>query len=415
MRKKKEVLRDLNQALEQMRGISGDPAKVEECQEATDRVRSLSEELNTITVAEEAERAAARAQSEAEEVRDISKRFSFAKFIREAGEGGNLTGVEAEVAQMGEREAKSNGIEQRGFVIPASVLNNRAFAGQSAGVDADGGYTIESEMRYQEELRKRLVLSQLGAVYMGGLSGNIDLIQGSAVTAGWLDENEEGSDSKKTFTKKSVGPMRCFVNVPISKLLTIQSSIDVERVITNDILGAHTELVEDAALNGTGTKQPLGLLNTSGIASVALGENGGTPTFKTVVDLETEIALKNADISNMAYLTNPKVRGLLKTTLKSSNVPGYIWSEGNEMNGYRALATNFLPSDLVKGTAKNCSPIIFGDWSNLWIMGWGGLDLIVDPYSLKKMGAYEVTLNAYHNIFVKRTEGFAICKDVLTA
>ena len=85
------------------------------------------------------------------------------------------------------------------------------------------------------------------------------------------------------------------------------------------------------------------------------------------------------------------------------------------MNGYRALATNFLPSDLVKGTAKNCSPIIFGDWSNLWIMGWGGLDLIVDPYSLKKMGAYEVTLNAYHNIFVKRTEGFAICKDVLTA
>lgn len=413
MRKKNEVLRDLDQAVTRMNELSADPEKRAELTEATENVRILTDELNTITVSEEAERAAARAQAENDETRDIAKQFRFSKFIREAGEG-KLTGVELEVSQMGEREARQNGIEIRGFVIPAAILNNRAFAGQTAGVNADGGYTIESEMRYQEELRKRLVLSQTGAVYMGGLSGNIDLVQGSAITAGWLEENEEGKDSKKTFTKRSVGPMRCFVNVPISKLLAVQSSLDVDRVILNDMLSAHAELVEEAALNGTGTKQPLGLMNTEGIASVALGENGGVPTFKTIVDLETEIALKNADVNNMAYLTNAKVRGLLKTTLKSQNVPGYIW-DNNEMNGFRALATNILPHDLVKGTSSDCSPVIFGDWANLWIMSWGGLDLIVDPYSLKKQGAYEVTLNAYHNIFVRRTEAFAICKDIRTA
>lgn len=60
-----------------------------------------------------------------------------------------------------------------------------------------------------------------------------------------------------------------------------------------------------------------------------------------------------------------------------------------------------------------CSAILFGDWSKLWIMSWGGLDIIVDPYSMKKEGAYEVTLNAYHDIFVRRKEAFAIIKDAL--
>lgn len=76
---------------------------------------------------------------------------------------------------------------------------------------------------------------------------------------------------------------------------------------------------------------------------------------------------------------------------------------------------SYLPATLTKGTnTGNCSAILFGDWSKLWIMSWGGLDIIVDPYSMKKEGAYEVTLNAYHDIFVRRKEAFAVIKDALT-
>lgn len=294
-------------------------------------------------------------------------------------------------------------------------VEGRAFDGQNVTTPADGGYTVTSQMMYQEALRNRLILTQAGATYMGGLVNNIDLIQGEAITMGWLDENAEGSDTKKQFSKVSVNPMRCFVNVPISKQLTIQSNLDIDRVIINDIMASHAELLETAAINGTGSKQPTGVLNTDGIGSVAIGDNGGPITFKKIVDLETAITIKNADVSSMAYVTNAKVRGEAKTTLKSANVAGYIW-EGGEMNGYRALASNLIPSDLTKGTAiKKCSALIFGDWSNLWIMGWGGLDLIVDPYTMKKFGAYEVTLNAYHNIFTKRKEAFAAIKDITIA
>lgn len=430
MRKKKEVMRELHQKAEELKALYGDKDKVEELRACTEKVEELTDELNQISRQEAAERALATAQAEGDETREISREFRFSKFIRElSGENGEkLTGVEAEVAQMGEAEAKRCGVKVNGAWIPQSVLGNKfaqvraeagsgdgTYDGQSVKVPADGGYLVTSAMMYQEALRNRLVLSQAGATYMGGLVGNIDLIQGEAVEMGWLEENEEGKDQKKQFSKRSVSPMRCFVNVPVSKQLTVQTSMDIERIIINDIMAAHAELLEKAALVGTGTKEPTGILNTTGIGAVAIGDNGGLPTFKTIVDLETEIAVKNADVSSMSYLTNAKVRGLLKTTLKADGVGGYIWEAG-ELNGYRAIATNLLPSNLKKGTSSDLSPIIFGDWSQLWIMGWGGLDLLVDPYTLKKMGAYEVTLNAYHNVFVRRPEAFAAVKDVkLTA
>lgn len=424
MRKKKDVMHELDQAVKRMNELSADP-KGDEFRSAVERVQALTDELNSINVSEAAERAVATAAAEQKDAKELIQRFSFTKFIREAaGENGDkLTGVESEVAQLGAEEAKKNGVVLRGVAIPSVVLNgHRAVAnltdttydGQNATTSADGGVLIQSSMQYQEALRNRLVLARAGATYMSGLRGNLDLIQGSGVTMGWLEENEKGEDQKMTFSKRSVGPMRCFVNVPVSRQLAIQSSLDVDRLVMTEIMAAHAELIEDAALNGSGTDEPTGILSTTGIGNIALGTNGGVPTFGTMVDLETEIALQNADSASMAYITNNKIRGYLKQTLIAQGVPGFILN-GNEINGYPAYATNILPSNLVKGTANNASPIIFGDWSNLWILGWGGLDFIVDPYSLKKFGAYEITLNAYHNIFVKQPKAFAAVKDALTA
>ena len=420
MREKKQVVRELSQAVEQMKTLSAkEGATRDEIRAAQETVERLTDELNQINLAEAAERAAVTAQQEQNpELRKLARRFSMAKFIRElSGENGvQLTGAEAEVAQMGQEEAARNNVKLQGAAIPSSLLNARVFGGQNATTEADGGYLVGTELQYQEALRKRLVLAQAGANYVGGLVGNITLIEGAGVSVSWEGENDEVADSKKAFSTRNASPKRCAVSVPISKQLALQSSFDVDTIILNDIYAAHAEGLETAALVGTGSDgQPTGLLNTSGIGSVDLGTNGAKPTWANIVDLETQIALKNADLGRLSYLTNPKVRGLLKTTLKADGVPGFIW-ERNEVNGYPIFASNVVPSDLTKGTAsKTCSAILFGDWSQLWIMSWGGLDIVVDPYTLKKSGAYEVTLNAYHDIFVRRKEAFAAIKDALTA
>lgn len=418
MREKKQVTHELSQALDSLRSISGkEGATADEIRSATELVERLTDELNAINVAEAAERAAvaARADQNNPEIRDIARRFSMAKFIRElSGENGiQLTGLEAEVARMGQEEAERNNVKLQGSAIPMSILNARAFGGNNATTPADGGYLIASELQYQEALRKRLILTQAGATYVGGLVGNITLIEGSGVSVSWENENDEVADTKKQFSTRNASPKRCAISVPVSKQLALQSSFDVDQLILNDIYAAHAEAIENAALNGTGTKQPTGLINTSGIETIALGDNGAVPTFASMVALETAISLNNADLGRMAYITNPKIRGLFKTTLKANNVSGFIW-ERNEVNGYQAYTSNLVPSNLTKGSAsEKCSAILFGDWSKLWILSWGGLDLVVDPYTMKKLGAYEVTLNAYHDIHVRRKEAFAMIKDAL--
>lgn len=420
MRERNQVVRELSQAVDTLNEVrSREGATPDEIRQATETVRSLTDELNTLNVEEAARRAAAEAEADANnpELQTMARRFSMAKFIRELGgeNGASLTGVEDEVARMGAEEAARNNVTLQGASIPMSILNARAFGGNNATTQADGGYLIASELQYQEALRKRLILTQAGATYVGGLVGNITLVEGSGVSVSWENETDAVDDSKKQFATRQASPKRCAVSVPVSKQLALQSSFDVDQLILNDLYAAHAEALENAAINGTGTKQPTGLINTAGIETLALDTNGAVPKWENIVALETAIALKNADLGRMGYLVNPKIRGLLKTTLKSASVPGYIWENG-ELNGYAAYCSNLVPSDLTKGSAtKKCSAILFGDWSQLWILSWGGLDLVVDPYTLKKQGAYEVTLNAYHDIHVRRKEAFAMIKDALDA
>ena len=415
MREKKEVIRDLEAAKRNLAEVTGrDGATADEIRAAREKLEGLTDELNTINVTEAADKAAAAARADqTPEMKEIAKKFSISKFIREISER-NLTGVEAEVAQMGAEEAKRNNITPRGYCIPGAILNARAFGGNNVTTPGDGGYLVADDLQYQEALRARLVLAGMGARYIGGLVGNITLIEGASVTASWENENDKVAETKKAFTTREASPKRVAISIPISTQLTRQSSFDIDNIILSDIYGAHAQAIEEAAINGSGTKQPKGLLNTDGIGSVELGTNGLIPTFKSIVDLETAISLKNADMGSLAYLTNPKVRGLLKTTLKANGVPGFIW-DNNELNGYPARVSNLVPSDLTKGTASSkCSAIMFGDWSQLWILQWGGLDLIVDPYTLADQGAYRVVLNAYHDIHVRRPEAFAAIKDALT-
>ena len=295
MREKKQVVRELNGALTRMKELTAqEGASAEDIRTATAEVERLTDELNQINVAEAAERAAAQAQAEQQnpELQQLTRRFSMAKFIRELGEKNlSLTGVEAEVAQMGAEEAQRNNVKLLGAAIPMAVLNARVFGGQNVTTPADGGYLVGTELQYQEALRKRLVLAQAGATYVGGLVGNITLVEGTGVSVSGENDNDTPADSKKQFATRSASPRRCAISVPISKQLALQSSFDVDALIMNDIYAAHAEALEDAALNGTGTKQPTGLLNTEGIAGVDLGTNGATPTFANLVALETAISL----------------------------------------------------------------------------------------------------------------------------
>lgn len=344
------------------------------------------------------------------------REFSLLRAMEAAATGKwEKAGLEREVSAELE---KQHGRSATGFFVPTDLMA-RAY---SKGNAANGGNTIATDFRddlFIDLLRNRLATAQLGATVLDGLVGDITIpkqLTGNSVT--WVDENGQASDSNATFGQIGLKPKTVTANTELSRKFMLQSSLSAEQFARNELLQAMMLGIDLAAINGSGTSnQPTGILNTSGIGAVAIGTNGGALTWQHIVALETSIAAANADLGNLAYLTNTKVRGALKTTLKSEGVSGYIWQDGDTpLNGYRCAVSNQVPSNLTKGSAAGkCSPLIFGNWADLMIAHWGVLDVIVDPYTKGKQGAVVITVLQDVDIAVRSAESFAAVKDIVTA
>ena len=409
MRKINEIRQDLNAAIAAYEAA----ATAEERDAAMVKVRALCKELQDANEIESARQLSAE-KAMRDAVKNAGRRLSFVKFLRESL-AGSLTGLEAEVAEAGREEYRALGVQPRGFVIPSAYL--RA-TGQNVGTLEDGGnLAVESALRYFDALQERLVISKLGATMLTGLVGNVPLVSDQAVIASWVAEGAAGETKKTKFPKQTMTPHRNSVTMAVTKELLAQTSVDVEQKVMNLILNAHATLIEKAAIAGSGSgNEPTGILNTTGIGDVAIGTNGGAIIWKKIIELETVVNSKNAGgRGSMAYLTNAKVVGALKGTEKAANTGRFIISDmtPNTINGYAYDWTNVVPDNLTKGTAADkCSAVIFGNFNDLYIGQWGGIDIIADPYTKKKEGEIEFTINALNDVKVARPESFAAIKDI---
>ena len=413
MRKIADIRKDLSAAIAEARLIDASKAEnAEALKKALDNIDNLTAELNAANKVEAAEQAIAAERFAGKEAKK-GERFSLIKFIRESIDG-KLTGIEADAAAEGAAEYQRLGLSAQGRVIPTFILA-RAAAGQNYGTNADGGYLVEEmSAKYTEALRNKLVVASLGATVLTNLVGTLPVISASDISASWLAEAGSVSASKSTFAKATMTPHRNAAMVAFTKDLLRQTSLDVENLLYEKLMNAHAQLIETAAIAGTGSSnQPTGILNTPNIGSVAIGTNGGAITWAKVVALETEVNANNANRGKLGYLTNAKVNGALKTTQRGTNLD-YILSGANPnmLNGYKYDFSNVVPSNLAKGTSSACSAMIFGNWEDLWIGEWGELDLVVDPYTLAASAEVRIVMNAWNDIKVVEPKSFAAIQDI---
>lgn len=415
MRKIAEIRRDLAAKVAEVKGIQNSPENADALKKGVAEVKALLLEL------EQAETVEAAAQQAADRELDRRQRvagrpFSLVRYINGIIDR-NLSGLEKEVDEMGAKEYERLGLEQRGHVIPSAYL--RAASGQNYTTAADGGnLTEEGERRYLDILKDKLVVARLGATVLTDLVGTFTAISSSAIQASWEGEATETDIKKTSYTKMSMTPHRSSVSVAITKDLLRQTSFDVEKDLLDKITSAHANLLEKAAISGTGSgNQPTGILETTGIGSVAMGANGGAIDWKHIVELETEVNSKNANRGSLAYLSNAKVNGVLKVTEMAQGTARFLLS--NEapkiLNGYPFDWTNLVPDNLTKGTADSkCSALIFGNFQDLYIGQWGGIDIVVDPYTGARTGEVNMTLNAWNDVKVVEPKSFAAIVDITT-
>ena len=344
--------------------------------------------------------------------------YSLLRAVRTLAAGRPLDGLEREVSDETAKQIKK---EPNGFFIPHEVAGhgNRDVAialarlypnryghlirGLEAGVATAGGTTVGTDVLGSsmiELLRNAMFVNTLGAVNLTGLRGNVAIPKATGgSTAYWLDENTSVTQSAQTTGQLALTPHRLAASVFFTKQLLAQSSIDVEAFVRNDIMQVLAVEKDRAAITGDGANgEPIGIMNTTGINTTVTF--GGAATWADIVAFETGVAVDNALRGSLAYLTTPAARGSWKTVDKSTSTGRFLW-EGNEVNGYPAFATNQVPDDKA----------IFGNFEDLILADWDGIDVVVDPYSRKLTNEIEITTTIMADVGVKRPVSFNVSTD----
>lgn len=354
--------------------------------------------------------------------RDLSKSdkkdiesYSLVKALREYL-GGKLTGLEAEMSQEADAEnvrLGTGGI--LGLGIPSIVLANKPVMQRSTIVSASNPTVATTPMGFIDAVYARTLLVELGAQTMSGLTGNVDLpYMATAPTMDWQDENEAGDDAGAAFDKYTLRPKRLSNFLPVSKLLLVQTALDVERRLWDHLIRATAVKLQAGAIAGGGEKGPTGLLGTSGIGSVVGGDNGAAPTHANVLALIREVAVDNCDFGALAFLCSPLVRWKLQSTAIETGHPQRVWDplSRDTLLGYKAGVTSLVPDNLTKGNQSDvCSAIIFGNFNEMTIGQFGAMDLTIDNITQAKNYMVNLILNAFYDVAITRPEAFAAMKD----
>ena len=243
------------------------------------------------------------------------------------------------------------------------------------------------------------VLVQAGARFMSGLVGNVQFPIMTASNVTWKGETAQAADGAPTFSNVTLTPYRLTAYVDISKQLLAQDSLDVENVIRQDLIAAINNKLEATILgNGNGKEggstviAPLGMRN--GITATTVSNYAGICTLESAID--------DANVlGGCAYVISNKAKAALRSMIKGTNSTGMVY-EGGYIDGTVAYNTSNF------GTGSNDpNSIIYGDWSNLAIGNWAGIDIVVDPYTVAISGQVRIVVNAFFDAKMLRSSAFA--------
>ena len=297
--------------------------------------------------------------------------------------------------------AQQYGRTAQGIMLPAEVMRNWKRDLNSADESDLFGEDYRGT-EFIDVLRNASSVMRAGARVMNGLGGDVKIPKKlTAASAAWIaTEGGAASESEMTVGSVSLTPKTLGAYTDITRQLMIQSSMDVEALVRDDLAQALALAIDLAALEGTGSNgQPTGILNTTGVNTTTFA--AANPTFAEVVAMETALADDNALMGNLGYIMRSGMYGALKTTEKASGTAQFVVEPGNTINGYNAFVSN-------QGTAGNA---YFGNFSDLLVGFFGGLDIVVDPYTNSTSGTVRVVALQSCDTAVRHAQSFCVGND----
>ena len=335
-----------------------------------------------------------------EEVRE----FSLVKAIRAMANPSDRKAQEdaAFEFECSAEAARQYGKDAQGIMLPAEVL--RTWKQRDIN-SSDDSTLIAEDYRggdFIDVLRNSSSVMQAGATMLRGLQGSVVIPKKTAASSGGWIATEGAAAAESEFTSGSVtmSPKVVGAFTDATRLLLQQSSLDVENLIRDDLTQSIATAIDLGALAGTGSSgQPTGISATSGINTTTFA--AANPTWAEIVAMESAVANDNALNGSLGYICRPADFGTLKTTEKATGTAQFVVSPDNSMNGYNVIRSNQVTS----------GDFYFGNFADLLIGMYGGLDITVDPYALSTSGGVRIVALQTVDVAVRHAVSFCKSSD----
>lgn len=296
------------------------------------------------------------------------------------------------------------------------------------GTAAQGGNLVQTQLLYEnfiEVLRNQLVTAILGARYLTGLVGNIDIPRQNSQTAtAWVGESGAMTEAEATFDKVSLRPKTVTAFSKMSRLMLLQSTPAIEMLARQDLMAVIALEMDRAAISGSGSaNQPTGIVNTAGINSIVGGTNGANLSFDHLIQLKYATKFANAPQGAAAFAMNSKAVGYL-STLKSTTGQ-YLWDpqggltagSPDRVKGSPYAESQQMRSNLTKGSAAGiCSEVAYGNWQEVFLALWGVTELAFNPFDSTGFANGDVLVRAMQtcDVGLRHAASFSAMSDALT-
>ena len=332
-----------------------------------------------------------------------TQRFSVVKAIRALANPTDRRSQEdaAFEFECSNAAAAAEGKTSQGIMLPTDVLRNWTRDMNSS----DDSTLIAPDYRggdFIDVLRNASTVMQAGATVLNGLKGNVTIPKKTAASsAGWIaTEGAAAAESEMTTGSVTMSPKVVGAFTDATRLLLGQSSLSIENLIRDDLAKGIAQAIDVGGLMGSGSSgQPTGIRNTSGINTSTFA--AANPTWAEIVGLESDIAADNALLGNLRYICTPSEYGTMKVTSKDTGSGQFLVSPDGRVNGY----------DVIRSQAVTSGDFYFGNFADLLIGFFSGLDLTVDPYSLSTTGSVRIVALQNMDIAVRHPESFILAND----
>ncbi len=350
------------------------------------------------------------------------RKYSWKRMISKVASRRAIDGLEGEMDQEERKLMAENGVAEistESVLVPAGVFAHMRNANRPMRRDMDattataapnneGSFTIQTNVQGMVDVfLPEMVLGRLPVMRMNNLRGNLSFPQAQTLpSAGWTTENGSATEKNPKLSRLNLSPKRLAAKIQLSNQLLIQSEENIQAYANKFLVQASAIEFEKAALKGAGSNEPVGILGSTSnyqrlfagdAANNAVNANGARLVWADWVKLVTAAKNLNAP-DGQAYVTSPAMKGRAQITPRqSAGVEGnFILRDFNSgINGFPVLGTTNLPDTFVKGGSSVLSAVIFGDWSNLLLASWGGMEVGVDPYTNMAEGLTNLVLASY--------------------